>query len=509
MIRRTFDIGLVYRSNHNYGANLTHYALANVLLRQGKRVLLIDMPSGLGLSLPMDRDDPFELFSQNPYRVINSMESIHQNILEDNVIYVWRAKHIWEIDETNKVCKMFLVGSDQLWRYYFLKGSAYYSLLGWSAPDRYCASYATSFGVDTFECGDEEKKFVGTLLKRLKRKSTREKSGTQIVKELSGTEAEWVIDPVFLLDKEDYLQITNNDRNDHSIGFYILDFSDNKCNFLLKQIKKANGSCVGYADAMVEKNVKSCLSVYISDTRTVESWLNMVENSEFVITDSFHGMCFAIILHKPFIVIADDNIQRGYSRIFELLNRIGLERHIISEELLDCIRIEEYRNINYVDVDRYLKCFIQESKDWLIETINEGLAGKYNNTVVDDYWRCYSQRVYYEYNKKQNALSEIINSRFAKDRKCVIWGTGGKFYELSQLIMEMIDPVYVVDNNSDKWGKIFWNCLECRNPEILKDKDYFVIILIENRRAVNSIVNQLSHYGIREYITYEEIMERV
>ncbi len=59
MIRRTFDIGLVYRSNHNYGANLTHYALANVLLRQGKRVLLIDMPSGLGLSLPMDRDDPF------------------------------------------------------------------------------------------------------------------------------------------------------------------------------------------------------------------------------------------------------------------------------------------------------------------------------------------------------------------------------------------------------------------------------------------------------------------
>ena len=45
MIR--YDIGLVYRSNHNYGANLTHYALANYLLKQNNSILLIDMPSGL------------------------------------------------------------------------------------------------------------------------------------------------------------------------------------------------------------------------------------------------------------------------------------------------------------------------------------------------------------------------------------------------------------------------------------------------------------------------------
>ena len=60
MIR--YDIGLVYRSNHNYGANLTHYALANYLLKQNNSILLIDMPSVFALSLPLERDDPFELF---------------------------------------------------------------------------------------------------------------------------------------------------------------------------------------------------------------------------------------------------------------------------------------------------------------------------------------------------------------------------------------------------------------------------------------------------------------
>lgn len=506
MIR--YDIGLVYRSNHNYGANLTHYALANYLLKQNNSILLIDMPSGLALSLPLDRDDPFELFGCNPYIFINSLEDIDQHNLGEKAIYVWRAKHIWELDKANELCQMFLVGSDQLWRSYFLVGSGHYSLLGWVAEGKYRASYSTSFGTDSFEGDDIEIRTVGNLLGEFNRISIREKSGVQIVNNLSGVKAKWVVDPVFLLGEEDYSKLIINDNNEYNIGFYILDFTDSKICFLERQIEIYNYSCAGYTDAMVQKTMDDKLAKYLLISKTVESWITMIKKSKFVITDSFHGMCFAIIFHKPFVVIADENIQRGFTRIQELLNRLGLENHIVSNEELNNVCLEDYEDINYKVIDRILNNCINESKMWLNETVSEGLATECNSIRCNDCWNKFSESKYLEHMRKRNSISNIISDRFSCCEKYVIWGTGNIFSEYSSAVIEETSPIYVVDNNKDKWGKIYCNYLECKSPECLYTEDVVVIILVESEYVSNSIINQLKKYNIGKYITYSEISEK-
>ena len=36
---------------------------------------------------------------------------------------------------------------------------------------------------------------------------------------------------------------------------------------------------------------------------TIEDWIQLIENAKYVITNSFHGMAFSIIMNAPFIVI--------------------------------------------------------------------------------------------------------------------------------------------------------------------------------------------------------------
>ena len=54
--------------------------------------------------------------------------------------------------------------------------------------------------------------------------------------------------------------------------------------------------------------------------------MSAIRDSDFVITDSFHGTVFAIIFNKPFIVYANKN--RGMDRFRTLLIHFGLEYRI-------------------------------------------------------------------------------------------------------------------------------------------------------------------------------------
>ncbi len=40
---------------------------------------------------------------------------------------------------------------------------------------------------------------------------------------------------------------------------------------------------------------------------SVEDWLNAIISCKCLITDSFHGACFAIIFNKPFICIRNED----------------------------------------------------------------------------------------------------------------------------------------------------------------------------------------------------------
>ena len=62
---------------------------------------------------------------------------------------------------------------------------------------------------------------------------------------------------------------------------------------------------------------------------SIETWLSNIYNSEFILTDSFHGMVFCIIFNKPFAVCV--NHDRGADRVLSLLSQLNLESRMIKD----------------------------------------------------------------------------------------------------------------------------------------------------------------------------------
>ena len=66
---------------------------------------------------------------------------------------------------------------------------------------------------------------------------------------------------------------------------------------------------------------------------TIPEWLTAIYHSQYVVTTSFHGMVFAILMHKPFVIIPLTNqYKSGNGRMESLLMNIGLEDRLLSNK---------------------------------------------------------------------------------------------------------------------------------------------------------------------------------
>jgi hypothetical protein len=70
-----------------------------------------------------------------------------------------------------------------------------------------------------------------------------------------------------------------------------------------------------------------------------------------VVTNSFHGLCFAIIFHRPFVVYCPP--EKSPTRQLNLLTRVGLENRLVRslDQLDDVFNVE----INWAEVDSRLE----------------------------------------------------------------------------------------------------------------------------------------------------------
>ena len=104
----------------------------------------------------------------------------------------------------------------------------------------------------------------------------------------------------------------------------------------------------------------------------LEDWLYYVLNSQLVLTDSYHGVCFSIIFRKNFICIA--NIVRGLSRFQTLLGLTGLEENMFFNPI-DVLESKKYKEkIDYDMVWNKLEIKIIQSKSWLINALKASKA---------------------------------------------------------------------------------------------------------------------------------------
>lgn len=338
--------------NTNYGGILQAYALQTVLERMGHEVHVIEKKRR-PLSIPIQKmpfcygkrivkniiGRKFPIFYEQKYN--REQPIIRQNTDK----FIKKYIHIAEYDDFSDIKESeydaIVVGSDQVWRpkYFGLNQieNAYLKFAeGWNIKR---IAYAASFGTDEWEYTPKQTDECGKLLRMFDAVSVREDSGVDLCKRYFGVEAQHVLDPTMLLDKDDYIKLfkaANTPKSKGNLLCYILDENEEKT-ALVKRIADEKG--------LIPFNVKSISDdinspLYERIQPPLEQWLRGFYDADFVITDSFHACVFSIIFNKPFIVYG--NINRGLSRFISLLNMFGLTERIVNNQT-DLKRLE---NIN-------------------------------------------------------------------------------------------------------------------------------------------------------------------
>ena len=245
----------------------------------------------------------------------------------------------------------FVVGSDQLWNsdYECGKDDAY--VLDFTSKPK--ISYATSVGKS--EINDFEKERLSKYVKDFVSVSVREEKTAGQLEQILGREVKWVCDPVFLLNKDDYMKFVK--KTDKMSEPYVMVYLSEASETLSKITNYFEEQ--GYKIILLGGFTKRCNCAYhIKDAGPVE-FLSYIYNAEYVVSSSFHATAFCHIFHKKFATLLPN---ANYERIMSLLRLSGLEYRAVTADF-DVRNVA--RDVDWDDVDLRIKGHIIESKGYL------------------------------------------------------------------------------------------------------------------------------------------------
>lgn len=349
-----YDVGLLgVWFGCNYGSIATYYALEKTLESFGLSVLMVHRPR-------LAKDD-------------GRMKGRHSIRFAEEHYAVSPSYHVSEIGRLNEVCDAFVLGSDQLWNYGVTKIFGHSYFLDFAAEEKRKVAYATSFGGNRFLAPWGFTGKAARCMRRMDAVSVREADGVSLCRRLFGVKAEHVLDPVLMSDPGilgDLAEKSARREEKPYIAAYILDPTPKKREALLYASEKLDKKLVNMLDGWENRFQANRKKLNLDNTvekLQVEEWLCYIKHSDFVITDSFHGTCMAILFHKPFVALG--NPERGTSRFESLLGGLGLTARYAAEPeriLTDPSLLEP---LDYGAADRILDAERERSRKWLHDAL--------------------------------------------------------------------------------------------------------------------------------------------
>lgn len=223
----------------------------------------------------------------------------------------------------------FVCGSDQVWNATAVYVDKFYYLR--FAPRHKRIAYAPSLGKDIVP--NYNKKKLRRYISEIPMISVREDNGADIIRELTGRQAEVMLDPTLLMTKEQWNDLIKDNATEK--GKYILSyFLDEPSELAKRAIEElaTNNNCkileIPYTwigNAKIESGIGPV------------EFVNLVKNASWVCTDSFHGTAFSVNFNVPFYVFERNYgmAEKQSARILSLLNKVGLMDCYITDRLPD------------------------------------------------------------------------------------------------------------------------------------------------------------------------------
>lgn len=355
---------LTFQDTLNYGASMQCYALQEKLSLMGAEVQVIDYKC----SKFMKEYSPFYVSQPNLRKFFYMLAALKMNIVKQRKKKLFQKKYIRlskpytleSISEANNIYSTFITGSDQVWNWH-LTGFDKTFFLDFVKPGLKKYSYAASFGISEIE--EEKIEEYRKLISGYDAISVREESGAALVHHLGQEVKQLVVDPVLLLNAEEWRKIEVKPQMKN----YILLYSINNTiayEYAYRLAQETNKKLV-YLSAPLKKR-GNFIKVVDPGPDEFVGWFDA---ADCVVTDSFHGVVTSILFHKQFVALQDRNKSaNANSRVWDLLCRLSLTERVVDK----CEQINVMNNkIDYVQVQNELNNYINDSVLFLKQIIGE------------------------------------------------------------------------------------------------------------------------------------------
>ena len=364
---------LSFHNAVNYGATLQAYALEKYLLEQGVDCEYIDyrnhyrrtaysMSYHIWTSLrKKDLKGGLKYLLGYPFMALRRVRFYafyKKNIKCTKKVY----NSVEEVKELNPYYDKFIVGSDQVWNH-TNNGEDFAFLLNFVDDDFKKISYSSSFGLS--EIPSHLTDLYSKYLLKINKISVREAYGVDLVKKLTGRNAKLVLDPVFLLSKQQWESLSPQKK----IKKPYLFFYTNKANQISDFLKQTKYCLNGKTLYKLSRNMSFSdfldNQIKVKYTMSPNEFIRVIRDAELIISASFHCISLAIILNKPFIAILTGN-QGKDERIINILRLLGLENRAFTPNMEDS---DVLLPINYETVNTKIQELLFDSTKFLMDSI--------------------------------------------------------------------------------------------------------------------------------------------
>lgn len=280
--------------------------------------------------------------------------------------YISLSQQCYSIDdilEEISDCDILLVGSDQLWNPLWID---WVYLLEFDDIHRKHISYSTSGICSNDQCYENAIRRITNGFEHFDYVSVREPISNKILRQYSDKNVFVALDPVFLLNKEEWDEMMDAPliTEPYIFAFYIGRIDPQK--HLIHQVaRKYDVQKIVYVKREISDEVFNELDIMVGIQNVgPKELVSLIRNATAVCTDSFHVFALSLIFHKEFYLMNRAYVpsdEASTSRWNDLLELLGIEPRVANSRN----EIMKIKTIDYESVENRLNMMRDESKRWL------------------------------------------------------------------------------------------------------------------------------------------------
>lgn len=315
----------------NYGSLLQAYATQRVLEEMGHQPFIVDYIRS--------HTTVYEIWKQRPPQIQGALKAgayyaaklvslllkkrtfgrfIKMHLVLSDKKYVGYAA----LSKNPPSADAFVTGSDQVWNSYYNRGIDYAMFLGFAPRSCPKIAYASSFGREALDRIEMQE--TKQLIQQYRAVSVRENTALSILDTLGYKSGTWLIDPTLQICSQEWAKLAARRLvKDRYLVLMLLYNEDNQATEFARVTADKLG--LKLVKLSWELGRPECVDRLFTH-RGPEDFLSLFMNADYVVTNSFHGLAFAVNFNRPFIVVPRNKFN---SRIASLLELTGLQSRLV------------------------------------------------------------------------------------------------------------------------------------------------------------------------------------